>query len=184
MKIMLGIAVAVVLAASGAYAKFSAVDNQPPAPQPTVPEIALPAQAESDGGATTSILSAVRSATPAYYVASGTSQTLSVGVTTFASTVILANPDTGTYAVTNGTTVAYISVPSQPQPQLAISCDDDACTVNARDMIQAKALLQRIADQSVTLNIDVAHDANCHPVHDREVIAARHDTKPNLVASR
>ena len=99
-----------------------------------------------------------------------------------AGTSSLSITSTGTWVMSTSNEMLTV-ISAVPQPQLAISCDDDACTVNARDMGQAKALLERIAARSVTMNIDVAHDANCHPVHEHDVIA-RQDTKPDIVASR
>lgn len=163
--------VAFTIAAGCAYAKFSAVK---PLPQPRAyvtmanePEGTSTSTLASGGGSTiTSGTWTVTAALP-----SGTNAISSSGM-------ILTSNATYTVASEN---LIYIN--AAPPPQLAISCDDDTCTVNARDMDQAKALLERIAARSVTMNIDVAHDANCHPVHEHDVIA-RQDTKPDIVASR
>ena len=165
--------VAFTIAAGCAYAKFSAVK---PLPQPR----AYVTMANEPEGTSTSTL------------ASGGSGSTSGTITSGTWTVTAALP-TGTNVINSSGMIltststlsaeALIYIRAAPAPQLAISCDDDTCTVNARDMDQAKALLERIAARSVTMNIDVAHDANCHPVHEHDVIA-RQDTKPDIVASR
>lgn len=100
--------------------------------------------------------SSITSTTSGFVTLSGTSSTIGNVVT-----------------LSSGTSVISLAIP--PTPQLAINCSDDTCTVNVRNIEQAKALLERIANRSVTM--DVVYDQNCHPQH--EIIAA----KPDLVAS-
>lgn len=161
--------VAFTIAAGCAYAKFSAVK---PLPQPR----AYVTMANEPEGTSTSTL------------ASGGGSTITSGTWTVTAALPTGTNviDSSGMILTSTSTLsaeALIYIRAAPAPQLAISCDDDTCTVNARDMDQAKALLERIAARSVTMNIDVAHDANCHPVHEHDVIA-RQDTKPDIVASR
>jgi hypothetical protein len=59
----------------------------------------------------------------------------------------------------------------RPTPQLQISCDEDSCSARVRhaSMDEAKAMLERIANRSV--RIEVAVDQRCQV--QRETIPAR-----------
>ena len=102
------------------------------------------------------------------------------GVGIIYSTGAIASSSTLVYTTTtNGNLIAVQSV-SVPMPELSISCADDTnCTINAADKDKAIALLERIANRSVTMDVVYyGHDNNCHPQH--EIIAA----KPDLMAER
>jgi hypothetical protein len=71
----------------------------------------------------------------------------------------------------NGLVVVSPPVASPPKPQLRISCDADSCSARVRhaSMDDAKAMLERIANRSVP--IEVVADQRCQV--QRETIPAR-----------
>ena len=107
---------------------------------------------------------------------------ITMPLTTTGNAVLVSTPvGTMTWTVSNtvGTVQTFMITAPSP-PQLAISCSDaNNCTVNAADRDQAIALLERIANRSVTMDVVYyGHDNNCQPQH--EIIAA----KPDIVAER
>ena len=170
MKMIAGLVIAILVGISGGvYAHYS--DNPPSAPI-SVPQ--TPAALAADEPASNAVV--------AY------TSTIPSGGSSSSSTFITTGSTSGTIMITslNGTSTingGVLSISTAPPPQLAITCTDDDCNVNAQDLEQARFLLERIANRSVNINIEAAHDANCHPIHERELIA-RQDAKPDMVASR